>query len=111
MGALLALGCGAHTTPPQEGAQPLGGAEDRSYRDAYGPYADEVREALASGRCKVDKKCGDLAFVNCGIEADGLGYYVDTRSGAVLEVCGGACWARREGFCVACPPPEWTCGE
>jgi hypothetical protein len=28
-----------------------------------------------------------------------------------LEVCGGACeFGPQEDRCVACPPPEWTCG-
>lgn len=109
--ALLTLGCVEKARQVQEGTLSLGSTEDRSYRDAYAPYAEEVREGLASGRCKKDRGCGTLAFINCGVEVDGPGYYVDTATGQVLEVCGGACRARREELCVACPPPEWTCGE
>jgi len=70
-----------------------------------------VQEGIARGTCRVEQTCGELAFVNCGIEVDRPGYYIHTASGQVLEVCGGACMGGpgRDGYCVACPPPEWTC--
>lgn len=85
------------------------GGREPAYRKAYAGLWDDVQRGVDAGECKVDARCGDLAFVNCRVEVDGPGYYVDVARGAVLEVCGGACMAPSEKYCVACPPPEWTC--
>lgn len=108
--APLLLGACGGTQKPGTEEQPLSSSE-RAYRAQYSRLAAEVKEGLASGECRVDGTCGELSFINCRIEADGPGYYVNTASGEVLEVCGGACMmGPREDMCVACPPPEWTCG-
>lgn len=72
---------------------------------------EDLQGQLASGECRVDRRCGDLAFVNCRIEADGPGYYVNEPEQRILAVCGGACMLRAEGVCEDCPPPTWTCPE
>ncbi len=106
-GALL-LGCGGKGNEPASDAEK---AEAPSYRENYSQYDELVREQLASGECKVDSTCGELAFINCHTEVDGPGYYIHSSMGGVLEVCGGACMAgpAQNGWCMACPPPEWTC--
>ncbi len=109
---LTALLLGACGGTPKTGTdeQPL--SSERAYRVQYASRAAEVKEGLASGQCHVNSTCGELSFVDCGMAADGPAYYVNTKSNEVLEVCGGACMAGpREDFCVACPPPEWTCGD
>lgn len=108
--ALLLGACGGpQKTAKTEEQQPL--AEGRAYRAAYAARAADVKEGLASGQCHVNSTCGELTFVDCGMAADGPAYYVKTASNEVLEVCGGACMAGPgKEMCVACPPPEWTCG-
>jgi hypothetical protein len=107
-GALL-LGCGSNeeNEPTYSAAE----TQDSAYRENYSRYAEGVQEGLASGNCKVDSTCGELAFINCKIEVDGPGYYIHSPTGRVLEICGGACMAGpgQNGWCMACPPPEWTC--
>ncbi|MBF5044238.1 hypothetical protein FGE12_17705 [Aggregicoccus sp. 17bor-14] len=110
LAALLLGACGGTQKPAKSDEQPLSG--ERGYRAAYAPRAAEVKEGLASGRCHVNSTCGELSFVDCGMAADGPAYYVRTSSHEVLEVCGGACMSGpRQDMCVACPPPEWTCGR
>ena len=108
-GALL-LGCGGREKEPAYSAE---NTQDSAYRENYSQYAEEVQEKLASGNCNVGSTCGDLAFINCHIEVDGPGYYIHSPTGRVLEVCGGACMMGpgRNGWCMACPPPEWTCKQ
>lgn len=86
-----------------------GDFEEPAYREAYRDDFKQVRKGLSRGECVVASSCGNLAYVDCGVEVDGASYYVDMVRGKVLEVCGGACMFPREGLCVACPPPEWTC--
>jgi hypothetical protein len=62
--------------------------------------------------CRVDKTCGNLVGVDCHSEVDGPYYYVEERTGRVVETCGGACMGGPkpdQGLCVQCPPQEWTC--
>ncbi|MFN7131364.1 MAG: hypothetical protein ACK4N5_04735, partial [Myxococcales bacterium] len=59
------------------------------HRARYAASWAQVQEGLDAGRCKLDQRCGALAFVNCGVEVDGAGYYVDAEHECVLEVCGG----------------------
>ena len=109
LAALLLGACGSAQKPATE-EQPLTG--ERAYRAQYASKASEVKEGLAGGQCHVNRECGELSFVDCGMAADGPAYYVSKTTGQVLEVCGGACMAGpRADFCVACPPPEWTCGD
>jgi hypothetical protein len=106
-GALL-LGCGGKENEPTSGAEKT---QDSPYRENYSQYDEQVREQLASGQCKVDSTCGELAYIDCRTEVDGPGYYIHSPTGRVLEVCGGACMLGpgQNGWCMACPPPEWTC--
>lgn len=107
-GALL-LGCAGPKDEDLLGTEPT---QDFPYREKYADYGKQVQEQLDSGRCKVDFTCGDLAFVNCRIEVDGPGYYIHSPTGTVLEVCGGACmFGPYNGFCMQCPPPEWSCKQ
>lgn len=81
-----------------------------SYRDQYRGLESKVRELVQSGTCKVAQTCGGLSLVDCHSEVDGPAYYVDSATGCVLEVCGGACMGGPDsGSCQACPPREWTC--
>jgi hypothetical protein len=62
--------------------------------------------------CTWDRTCGDLAGVDCGMAVDGPYYYVEARTGDVVETCGGACMGGprpEEGLCGECPPRQWTC--
>ena len=85
---------------------------DFAYRVAYQETAKTLRSRLQDGSCRVHETCDGLTFLNCGMEFDGPAYYVDTATFAILEVCGGACMAGPGAeVCVACPPPEWSCGK
>jgi len=97
--AALLLGCGE-----SEPSQP-------AYREAYADSVAQVQEGLESGDCQVTRTCGELSFVDCGQDVDGPAYYVNLKLSRVLEICGGACLGGPgvNGWCVACPPPEWTC--
>ncbi|WP_224243535.1 hypothetical protein [Hyalangium gracile] len=107
-GALL-LGCGGQTKEATSATELM---QDHQYRENYSRSAEWVREGLDSGRCKKESTCGELAFINCQIEVDGPGYYIHVPTGTVLEICGGACMLGPQvnGWCMACPPPEWSCG-
>jgi hypothetical protein len=106
-GALL-LGCGDKENKPPDGAEET---QDSPYRENYARYAEAVQEKLASGECKLGSTCGEQAFIDCHSEVDGPAYYIHSPTGRVLEVCGGACMGGpgQNGWCMACPPPEWTC--
>jgi hypothetical protein len=93
------------------GPMVFGGCSSYRSEPAYEQAKQNIAEGMESGQCKKTHTCGDLAFINCGIEVDGAGYYIDSASGDVLEICGGACMIPSETRCVACPPPEWTCGN
>jgi hypothetical protein len=81
-----------------------------SYRGGYQGFRSTLQEDLRRGWCKVAQTCGGMSFVDCHSEVDGPAYYVDSATGCVLEVCGGACMGRSEtNLCQACPPPEWSC--
>lgn len=87
-------------------------SEPRQHRAGYrdGNLAEHVKRRIDAGECKVVRTCGELEFVDCGIALDEVGYYLESETGEVLEVCGGACMAGPKAtVCVACPPPEWTC--
>ena len=107
VGVAACCGGKAATRPPDAAAA----AEGREYRAGYASLVEDVKSGLSEGRCTVARTCGELQFVDCGQAADGPAYYVDSKSGAVLEVCGGGCFGMRETTCKACPPPEWTCSE
>lgn len=108
-GALL-LGCGGKENKPPSGAEET---QDSPYRENYAQYAEAVQEKLASGECKLVSTCGEQAFIDCHSEVDGPSYFIHSPTGRVLEVCGGACMGGpgQHGWCMACPPPEWTCEQ
>lgn len=104
--SLLLVACGS---PPAQTQKPLPSAVD--VPDPLTVTWTDLQAQVASGECKVDRHCGALSFVNCRIEADGPGYYVDDSQRRIVAVCGGACMLPTEGHCAECPPAAWTCPE
>ncbi len=80
-----------------------------AYRSDYGNIAAVLADPPSPRGCDVTDQCGGLDYVDCGAAVDYPAYFVERSSGDILEVCGGACFGPSPGFCVACPPPEWTC--
>ncbi|HYO55601.1 hypothetical protein [Archangium sp.] len=83
-----------------------GGKQEEEY-----PRTHFNLSALPEG-CERDRACGGLVGVDCDSAVDGPYYYVEERTGRVVETCGGACMGGPkpdQGICVECPPREWTC--
>ncbi|KKU95063.1 MAG: hypothetical protein UY22_C0001G0007 [Candidatus Amesbacteria bacterium GW2011_GWC1_48_10] len=41
--------------------------------------------------CEYVSRCGNIISVNCRAEVDGPFYYVNKKTGEILEYCGGYC--------------------
>ena len=61
--------------------------------------------------CEYVGQCGNLISVNCRAEVDGPFYYVNKKTGEILEYCGGYCMTDDPTgkYCQNCPPKEWNC--
>jgi len=59
--------------------------------------------------CEYAGSCNNLVAINCKAEVDGPFYYVDVKTGEIVEYCGGSCMGDSDIYCQNCPPKEWNC--
>jgi hypothetical protein len=71
-------------------------------RDMTNPCLESIYGNDEQPSCDDPVACGDVLYINCGIEVDGPYYYCNT-DGGLLAAC--SYWQPSDD----CPPDEWTC--